>query len=950
MKGDFSRWRAPNGLQQAYMGVVMQQGRLLTDSDWNETLSIHAFRSETALTDLVGRSGTSKEEPGFEINPGAGGFTIGAGRFYVDGLMVENAEAVSYDAQSGDDLSFDPFFAPDLGPGAEALIFLEASKTHVTAQEDALLSDPALGGPDTCTRIKAQWRVRALPINVTGDARDTLIERARCGIMPDDDAFRATTGRMRAGTAPAAELPEDADCLIPPEAGYLSQENQTYRIQIVTGGSRSAARFVWSRENGAVQALLERNADGEFVLRGAQDLEPMNFVSGGWVEVFDDHNTALGTTGQFLRLTLTEGVASFTPGVTGIDQMVNPRVRRWDTPASGPARLPLTTTAMDLENGVQVSFTSGFYQEGDFWIFEARAATGTVIWPQRRDDEPDEAVLPFGWGRHYAPLALATRAGGGIAGVEDIRPLIPNLVCLEAEDIRFDDTVCQMGAETVQEALEVLCQRSGGEGICTFVAGSRGELLSIVRALQPGQHARICLRGAQFPLDIPLEFNRLGHITLEGTGPQSIVSVADGEAAFLFRDCASVRVTDMSLNGGRTGTEPPGRRAGRLGSITAINCGDTSVERVRLRCKAGLDRAAACISTRAGNRRAQVLVRDCHLTVGQAQIGVNIIEARRAVVENNLLVPEFVSPGRVLDRMIADPVLVGRISRGLLWFDDSIPGNAGNVLVNGQEAPLSSLRPRFEALSFDLNNQARRLRGFASFGVAQNLLRAIEANRAEAVADTREMRAYIRNVLATAIRNNGRARVGQSNQRIFPFATLGLPDAGYMAQGIVIAGAEVEEALVTGNHIERANDGIRIAASGREDPNPPGWLDGRRPRNIVRQARVRENVIELQPVSALSVAHGIYLGHVDNVTAGQNRITGTQNFEQSEFRPHYGMRQFGYRGRLLVWSENHAEQISNGFAVLPSINPDTVGTWRLRDNNAFDTRNRTIVAQGVDVL
>ncbi|MEM6467685.1 MAG: DUF6519 domain-containing protein, partial [Pseudomonadota bacterium] len=223
MKGDFSRWRGPNAEQQGYVGVLMQQGRLHTDSDWNENLSIQSFRSETALTDLIGPSGTPKEDPGFAISPGAGGFTIGAGRFYVNGLMVENDEDVSYDAQSGEDLTFDPFFEPDLGAGDDALIYLEATKTHVTAQEDALLADPALGGPDTCTRIKAQWRVRVAPLSDLSSSRAEILDRARCGQMPDDTAFRETTGRMRAGTAPAEELPEDADCLIPPEAGYLSQ-------------------------------------------------------------------------------------------------------------------------------------------------------------------------------------------------------------------------------------------------------------------------------------------------------------------------------------------------------------------------------------------------------------------------------------------------------------------------------------------------------------------------------------------------------------------------------------------------------------------------------------------------------------------------------------------------------------------------------------------------------
>ena len=49
--------------------------------------------------------------------------------------------------------------------------------------------------------------------------RATLIDRARCGFAPDLPDWRPGTGRMSAGTAPAADLPDDSDCLIAPDAG-----------------------------------------------------------------------------------------------------------------------------------------------------------------------------------------------------------------------------------------------------------------------------------------------------------------------------------------------------------------------------------------------------------------------------------------------------------------------------------------------------------------------------------------------------------------------------------------------------------------------------------------------------------------------------------------------------------------------------------------------------------
>jgi hypothetical protein len=34
---------------------------------------------------------------------------------------------------------------------------------HVTWIEDDSIREPALGGPDTCTRAKVTWQVKALP-------------------------------------------------------------------------------------------------------------------------------------------------------------------------------------------------------------------------------------------------------------------------------------------------------------------------------------------------------------------------------------------------------------------------------------------------------------------------------------------------------------------------------------------------------------------------------------------------------------------------------------------------------------------------------------------------------------------------------------------------------------------------------------------------------------------
>lgn len=951
MDGDFSRWTAPNAERQGYAGVLMQQGRLHTDADWNEAMLIQSRRSETALADVVGRTGTPKDGDGFRITTGSGGFAIAAGRYYVDGALIENRAVTTYEDQGGD-VAVPPL--TEIPDGRTVLVYLEATRAHVTAREDGRLVDPALGGVDTATRIRAAWRVAVQEITLTDAEREALIREARCGGVSDLPGWGPGTGRMTAGTVEPGILPDDSDCLIPPEAGYLSQENQLYRVQIVRGGSLGQARFAWSRENASVEAVL--NADDDFMLQGDRDDPALGFVSGGWVEVHDAADRFFGRTGTLTRMTLSDGIATFDPELVDSDQMIRPRVRRWDHGGTSAAGLQLRTTPVELERGIQVAFTAGQYREGDYWVFEARAATGNIVWPPYPLDDPDEPVPPMGWGRRRAPLALAERSGAGLTGITDLRAGFPTLTCLAAEDVGFDDGVCAIGAETVQEALEVLCQRTGA-GLCSFVAASATELRAGVAALRPGQSVRICLRGGVFALDEPLELNGLGHVIVEGTGPHTVISVTDGEAALLFRNCGSVRVSDLSVNGGPTGSDGAFLRSGRLGAVTAVDCGDVSIERVRARCRAGLDRSTACLSTRGTIRTGQVLVRDCVLKVGQSQIGVEIIGARRAVVENNLITPVPVGDALIRRRIIADPVLVSHLKHGIMSF----PGGRrqpGKVMIRtgprdtpGQTVDLHGFATAKESTRFPVPIGNGVVVAEVIPRVAQMMQRAFAANRGNRISSPAELRQHMDNVLAEAIRGGPRVRVGSRLHRILPPRLLRVTPSAYLAQGIVIAGDAVDEAHVRANRIEGAIDGIRVAASSRSDERPPRWIK-QRPANDVARAVIEGNVITVQPLSDQTAAHGVYLGHVRNVSVGRNDVTPGDLGPGSPDvpKPHFGVYQFGHRGPRLTIGENTVAGLHHGYVVIPTIDPAAgVGVWRLRDNGIAGVERPYVVASDVEV-
>src|SRR5262249_42227901 len=83
---------------------------------------------------------------------------------------------------------------------------------------------------------------------------------------------------------------------------------------------------------------------------------------------------------------------------------------RWDQKESGTIHLEdgavpfQPNTWVDLEQGVQVSFSGNNFQPGDYWLIPARVATG-VEWPCDEQGAPIPCP-PAGIQHHFSPLAL----------------------------------------------------------------------------------------------------------------------------------------------------------------------------------------------------------------------------------------------------------------------------------------------------------------------------------------------------------------------------------------------------------------------------------------------------------------------------------------------------------------------------------------------------------------
>jgi hypothetical protein len=469
MKSDLSRDTFDGA--KHFTRVLMQQGRVTLDSDHNEQVAILLHYLWTLAADVIGPAGAPVDGGGFQLaqGPDAGGsFTIGRGRYYVDGLLVENdVEDLLYAAQPDFPLPPDDPFQPEAPrPEGALLAYLDVWERHITPVEDTLIREVALGGPDTCNRAKLVWQVRLAPVpqarTLTAreasalKARRTRREKAlaeetdaaaRKKLQEEIDDINAT---LEGPTAPSAEdapdcqtvldsleplgtgllaarldpgaLPPDP-CVMPPDSRYRGAENQLYRVEIHEPGAAGTATFKWSRDNGSLAtALLGVHGNDLTVTRNR------GFDAGDWVELSDETRELQGRPGVLVKLAKVEpGVLTVDPASAGdarafwAEDGDLPRVRGWNQIATGDielvdgaVRVPFHTEGadpwIDLEDGIQVRFTTddGTYRTGDYWLIPARVATGTIDWPDLRDPAGESEQPPHGVRHHFAPLGFVS--------------------------------------------------------------------------------------------------------------------------------------------------------------------------------------------------------------------------------------------------------------------------------------------------------------------------------------------------------------------------------------------------------------------------------------------------------------------------------------------------------------------------------------------------------------
>jgi len=399
--------------EKRYSGVYQQQGRMLTDADWNELVEILKERLNDALKDVVGNgSPLHRNIVNNETDPPK----LQWGYLHVDGIqgLVRPDEGATLQPAFEYDHQQDFPSAPRLPDDpADYVLYADVWERTVTQLMDERLRDKGLHGADTCSRkqIVAQ------------------IKWCLNGVDPEEYIDNPTKGNadLTATLLRGVTQPDPCD----PCANTIEVDsnvgNYLFRVEVhdVKGPANAPEEITlkWSSENGAEQCSCSlKDADGNDIP------PPARFTKEDWAyEFFDEisekhlgvhhanpddwkptrhplkseYNKPVEEPNHFVRRW--DGYCILKKdGSWGVDE-------EFDRIQSGPDSLPFTTIAdgkLTVSLNAQ-TFTlklNSSFVAGDFWLADVREAE------HKADSVLIENKAPQGIEHHY--LTLGKVVGG----------------------------------------------------------------------------------------------------------------------------------------------------------------------------------------------------------------------------------------------------------------------------------------------------------------------------------------------------------------------------------------------------------------------------------------------------------------------------------------------------------------------------------------------------------
>lgn len=543
-----------------YSSVRMQQGRVLTDDDWNENARIENEIQRESNTDIIGPFGSPDD--GFKIDnlrldAGLINFDILPGALYLGGLRLQLEALETYRLQK--DWLQQPALVngtPDFNDNERYdLVYLESWQQPVSAVEDSSLFEVALGGPDTTTRLRNMRRVHlatGIGFCSCADAWNKLKtdwQTAHSGSINEE--FELITDTLLKVSFSNTGLPEDL-CTPSAAGGYLGAENQAIRVQLVDDN-----HFTWGFDNASPLYRVAVSANGKTVQMLTEPKDQYHWpLSNQVVEILPwsavlsngekvarqmGHLTKVESsydpdTGEF---TLQDAVApafgidwKSRADKDDLDNQTPPEyfyLRVWNRgdDLGSDSNIAFTTGVPVVlgHTGLQVTITGNDRVAADYWLIAARPETPNRVVPW----DLEQGIPPHGVRRFFAPLAVIKWTHETVA-----------------------DRI--VSGKIIHDCRKKFHPLTEQECCCTFTVGdgkrSKGDFNSIQEAVNnlPADGGKICVLPGEHIANVVIFQKR--QIRITGCGEHSIVRPGPDMLAtpvFLIQNSQKIQVDQLTI-------------------------------------------------------------------------------------------------------------------------------------------------------------------------------------------------------------------------------------------------------------------------------------------------------------------------------------------------------------------------------------------------------------------
>jgi len=543
-----------------YSSVRMQQGRVLTDDDYNEGRRIEDEIQRRTQTDVIGGYGSPDDGfkivdfvnavPNFNFGIHDGSIYLGGIRWEMEKTVLSRNTGAVYETylNQRDWLTLAPVPTPATLPAGIRydLVYLHAWQQPICAVEDTALFEVALNAFDTTTRLRNMRRVEIFPDSGSPECAISWKKLRTKWVDDHVGKINSEYERIRniklavsfTGGQPAEDL-----CSPSIAGGYLGAENQAIRVQLT-----APDKFTWGYDNASPLYRVKVDPAGKTVTMINLPKDQYHWPMTGQVmeilacsAVLPNEERIAAQSGFISRVagsynpdtqtfTMEDPLpAGFGNGWLPAVEYVYLRVWNRGTDLTSPKEIPfIENTPVTLGNtGLQVTLSKWTNDRAmepvaeDYWVLAARPETPDMIVPW----ELKEGTRPMGVRRYFAPLAIIewTLVGGAVQG-----------------RILRD---CRRPFRPLTEQ-ECCCTFTVGDGI-----NSKGDFQSIQEAIDnlPSEGGKICVLAGIHDANAVIRGRRKIHIS--GCGEQTIVRTPETSAKpiFLIENSQKIRLDNMTL-------------------------------------------------------------------------------------------------------------------------------------------------------------------------------------------------------------------------------------------------------------------------------------------------------------------------------------------------------------------------------------------------------------------